>query len=81
MGEWLENAKPKDFIRADFEFAKSIGPNFQKIQAMLRQCDSEGRDLIHTLALGVCRQMEELVQQEVGSAEELNESSRQKANS
>jgi hypothetical protein len=72
VGEWLEHAKPKEFIGTDFEFAKSIGPNFQKIEAMLRQRDSEGRDLIHTLALGVCRQLEELVKQEVGSVEELN---------
>ena len=30
VGEWLEHAKPKEFVGTDFEFAKSIGPNFPK---------------------------------------------------
>jgi hypothetical protein len=65
VAEWLKRAKPKGFTGTDFDFAKSTGSNLAKITDMLRQRDSEGRDLTDALALEICRAMKLLEQQEV----------------
>jgi hypothetical protein len=73
VAAFLERAKPTGFTGTDFDFAKAIGSDLAKISGMLRQPDSEGRNLTDALALEICKAMKLLEQQEVGTSSELND--------